>query len=966
MEGDLTMRNHLASRRRMLLGGAAGFALALGAAGPLAAQSTSPATDPAADADAAAQSATEPAGQPVDGAGEEIVVTGFRGSIASAVNTKRRSTSIVEVVSAEEIGKLPDVSIAEALGRLPGLATQRINGRSSVLSIRGLGPDLSTALLNGREQVTTSDNRGVEFDQYPAELLSAAVVYKTPYAGLIGQGLAGTVDLQTVRPLARNKRSLSVSGRYEFNEDGALNPDAPSSGYRATAVYVDQFADDTIGIAVGGALQSSPNQAEQFNAWGYSTDDDGNALIGGMKPYLSSNDLDRIGGFATVQARPAEDVEAVVDIFYSDFREDQVLRGIEFPLAFGSGFGTTYGGTTEAEDGFANAGAFNNVQGVVRNDLNQRRAELFSMGLNTRYDTDTWGLEVDLSYSTATRNDRLIETYSGTGYGVEGGAADTLSFTRRNNGLFTFASNLNYADPGLIRLTDPLGWGGGSDVVQAGFINSPRTSDDLAHARIALDRDFAETGFLSNVQLGFDYGDRTKTRRIGQSFLTLPGGPALLSAGAVRELPIPASAILGSSTGLSFLGFGPQVTLDPLALVRDVYVPLDVALSSFAVPQDYRVTEETLTGWLKVGIDTRIGDSARLYGNLGVQVVQTDQQSQGFRVQTGTATSGGLSIAIVPFEDGDKYTEYLPSANLILDINDRTKIRFGASRTLARARLDQLNSSLGVGVNFTRLTNTDPNISAFSASGGNPRLRPYIANQLDLSFERYFGRSGYISVAPFYKELKEFVNPNDAFVFDFSQFVPELLTPAQAAQLGTPLGLISGPTNNGDGEIYGIEGSLSLPFEVISPALSSFGLLTSGSYTKSKVTLFREADPDDTVTLTVPGLSKWVVNSTVYFEQSGFEARVSHRYRSSFLAEVSGISATRTLRTAKAESIIDAQIGYAFGPEAGMFDGLRITAQGLNLTDEPFVTIDGPSSSNRVIDHQSFGRTYLVGASWTF
>lgn len=117
------------------------------------------------DAQAAAQD---------DESSDEIVVTGFRSSLANSVATKRNSSSIVEAVSAEEVGKLPDISIAEALGRLPGLATQRLNGRSNVLSIRGLGPDFSTALLNGREQVTTSDNRGVEFDQYPAELLSAA------------------------------------------------------------------------------------------------------------------------------------------------------------------------------------------------------------------------------------------------------------------------------------------------------------------------------------------------------------------------------------------------------------------------------------------------------------------------------------------------------------------------------------------------------------------------------------------------------------------------------------------------------------------------------------------------------------------------------------------------------------------------------------------------------------------------
>ena len=121
---------------------------------------------------------------------EEIVVTGFRQSLQNAMEIKRDSELIVEAISADEFGKLPDNSIAEALTRLTGLAGQRLNGRQQVISIRGLAPDFSTALLNGRQQVSAGDNRGVEFDQYPSELLSEVVVYKTPAASLTGQGLA--------------------------------------------------------------------------------------------------------------------------------------------------------------------------------------------------------------------------------------------------------------------------------------------------------------------------------------------------------------------------------------------------------------------------------------------------------------------------------------------------------------------------------------------------------------------------------------------------------------------------------------------------------------------------------------------------------------------------------------------------------------------------------------------------------
>jgi iron complex outermembrane receptor protein len=131
----------------------------------------------------------------------EVTVTGLKGSIEASVIAKKNSDSIVEVVSAEDLGKLPDASIAESLARLPGLTGQRgPDGRVNVISIRGLSPAYSGALLNGREVVSSGDGRAVEYDQFPSELIGSAVVYKTPDASLIGQGLSGTVDIRTRNP----------------------------------------------------------------------------------------------------------------------------------------------------------------------------------------------------------------------------------------------------------------------------------------------------------------------------------------------------------------------------------------------------------------------------------------------------------------------------------------------------------------------------------------------------------------------------------------------------------------------------------------------------------------------------------------------------------------------------------------------------------------------------------------------
>jgi len=821
---------------------------------------------------------------------DEIVVTGFRQSLESSVAVKRDSASIVEAVTAEDIGKLPDVSIAESLGRLPGLATQRLDGRSNVVTIRGLGPDFSTALLNGREQVSVNDNRGVEFDQYPSELLTGATVYKTPFAGLIGQGLAGTVDLRTMRPLSQSSRILSIGGRYEFNENGALNPDSPDWGWRGTGMLVDQFDDDRWGVALGVSYQSTPTQSERFNSWGYPTTGLGEGIIGGAKPFNQSNDLDRLGIVGIVEFEPSDVFSTAIDVYYSKFDETQRLRGIEFPL-FWSAASLQPGYTVE--DGLVTAGQFNGVKAVVRNDVNQRDAKLFAAGWNGRFDNSDWGLEFDISYSRADRHDDLIESYSGTAYGGGAGLTDNLGFQLNNDGFFSFTPTIDYGDNSLFVLTDPQGWGGGTSNVQAGFINSPDTEDALWHLRAETNKYL--DGFFSNAVVGVDFGTRDKQRVILQNFLNLPGG--------AQTAPLPADAATSEQAGMSWLGIPSQVTYDPLPLVENFYVLRPVSLSSFTVPQDWDISEDVWVGYGRLDIDGDLG-AVPVSGNLGIQAVHTEQLSTGFRFDQSAATP-----TFIPFADGDSYWHFLPSANLIFDVGANTKIRVAAARTLVRARMDKLNSSLSVGGNITLLTSTDPLNSYFSASGGNPKLRPYTAWSFDLSAEHYFGGAGYVAVAGFYKDLSDYVFDNDGFVFDFANFVPtSLLTPAQVAMLGTTLGKISGPTNRGKGWIRGFEATLSLPFGDLAPALDGLGIIASGSFNDSEVLLGSSTSP-----ITVPGLSKWIANTTLYFETHGFEARVSHRYRSEFLAEVAAISATRDVRTAAAESIIDAQIGYRFG-----------------------------------------------------
>jgi len=862
---------------------------------------------------------------------EEVIVTGIRRGLMNSIDIKGTSTSIVEAVSAEDIGKLPDVSITDSLARLPGVTAQRLNGRSQVLSVRGLGPDFTTALLNGRPQVSSGDNRGVEFDQYPSEMIQQAVVYKTPDAKLMGQGLAGTVDMQTIRPLKYGKQALVVNARYIWNDISALNDDADDSGYRGSVTYVDQFADDTFGVAFGIAYNDTPTQSERFNAWGYPDGPEGVPVIGGSKPFAQSNELQRMGVIGTLEWAPSDTFRTSLDMYYTDFEETQLLRGIELPLWWSA---AQLRDDYVIEDGLVVSGTYDNVKGVMRNDLNKRESELTALGWNMQFDlAENWILETDLSYSKMDRQDILLETYSGTGPASDPTAAtDSLGFLMRSGRGALFNSTLDYTDPNLIFLTSPQGWGG--DIVpdgQLGYDNRPSIDDELMMYDV---RATYEVGgdWLASVEFGVNYQTREKSKVADEWFLALADGS--------NRAPLPSQT---GFTDLSFIGIPGMITYDPLAVINSGIIAQVRNPNADVVIKSWTVEEDVTTAFAMVNFDTDVGP-ATVYGNFGLQMVMTDQSSS-----ADTASGTGDAVALFPTSGGDDYTEWLPSLNLTVDLGHNNLVRFAAARTLARARMDQLRASLNWGFDTSKVDETDINNSPWSGSGGNPALRPWIANSFDVSFEKYLDDGiGYFAVAGFYKDLSTWVNDAPA-LYDFSGFPSGEFDPVLNE------GLVTIPQNQGDGSIYGFELAGALDFGMFTPALTGFGLIGSASFTKSDVTV-------DGAEVTLPGLSEDVYNLTAYYENDRFSVRASARHRSEFLGEVSGFGAGREFRTVSEETVIDGQASYFFG---GNLTGLSLLFQVYNLTDEAFTTFAN-DDDRQIIDYQRYGRTYLIGASYSW
>ncbi len=855
-----------------------------------------------------------------------IVVTGFRASLQSAVGTKKRQEQIVESVSAEDIGKLPDSSIGESIARLPGIASQRTNGRANVISIRGFGPDFSQTLLNGREQTSTNDNRGVEFDQYPSEVVSQVVVYKSPSASLVGQGLVGTVDIRTVRPLDYKRRVLAVGARGSIADIGKLNGGSKDKGYRVSGTYIDQFDEGRLGVAVAASYVDEPYQSQEFNAWGYANVN-GNALIGGSKSFVTSTQLKRFGINGTIQAKPVDDLTFTFDGFYSNFKDDQSKRGIELPLGFGA-FGTSFNpATATVEEGQYVSGTFNNVQGVVRNDIFEKEADLYSLGGNVAWDPGTgWKAFADVGWSRTTRNELSLESYSGTGYGESRGATDNIGFESRSTGT-TFKPTLNYSDPNLIRLTDPLGWGGSR--VQAGYYNDRQVEDELVQLRGELEREF-ESSFLSSVKVGINHTDRDKSLNPDEFFVMLPGG--------ATEAPIPSQYLL-KSTNLDYLGLGPIVSYDARDLLRDGVLILDRNLSNDIPAKAYEVSEKLLTGYVQANLRAELG-VAELTGNVGVQVIRTTQSS------SGVAFANGRQVDV---EAGDRYWHVLPSLNLNARLPSDVVLRFAASKQIQRPRLDQMRVAIGYGINNT----IDPRGPVITGGGGNPRLRPYEARAFDFNIEKYFASNGYVALQLFHKKINKYID-NGRTEFDYSGFpLPAGLPPVDLN------GFLDAPVNTDGGKMYGAELAATLPFSVLTPALEGFGVTGGAGYTKTNVKDFNGNTSE------IPGYSKWVANGTLFFEKYGFNARGSVRYRSKFLGDFTGFGGSPTRRKALPETIVDGQIGYDFQPTSRL-SGLSVYLQGQNLTDERFASVTDPSTPLQVLDYQIYGRRFLAGFTYKF
>lgn len=917
---------------------------------PVAAGATAMLMSMATHAQQAAGPSTQPAA-PADAA-QTITVTGIRRGIENAINVKKNADGVVEAVSAEDIGKLPDVSIAESIARLPGLSAQRVAGRAQVISVRGLSPDFATTLLNGRELVSTGDNRSVEFDQYPSELLSGVTVYKTPDASLIGQGLSGTLDMQTVRPLNFGNRVISLNARGSRNSLGsAANADA--NGNRFSVSYIDQFADRTVGVTIGFAHQDTPvqeNQVGLYEPWKVETRPGvpaGTFITDGIKALRRTGYTKRDGLMGTIEFRPSKAWTSTLDLFYSKAKQEDTANQFEVNLSgYNNNISTitpppvNFTGVTVNGNKTLTAVTAENIYPLVRGIYNKREDEISAFGLNNQFKADHGILvSADISYSKANRNELNLENNQQLPViNATTLPLDNLQITGSSSNFTTLRPGLDYSDLSSLRLTNTI--------YGSGYGKVPSVKDELTGFKLVAKVPASSLiSVLTDIDVGVNFAERSKDKQQPEGAISFGPGQSDTAVGSDLSYGL---------VNLGFAGVGSIPAWNVPAAVGRYMTFNPSATAPGLIAKSWRVQEDTTTAFVKGNIDTDFG-GINLRGNVGVQLQRTTQSSDAIQLVAGQT---------VPATDSKSLTDVLPSINLAFGlVNDQT-VRVALAKQVARPRVDQLRSSIEVNVSDSPDSRTG--LRTPNGSSGNSQLDPWRAMAFDLSYEKYFGSKAYVAAAYFYKDLKSYIYTQTDPNFDFSQFVAGV--PANPSNPGIGInrtGNFAKPVNGKGGKLQGVELTASLPFELLTPALKGFGIVASASFNKSNIKI-RDPEsgssvgPDD---IELPGLSKRVFNLTAYYERGGFEARISQRRRSDFIGEIGNFNGNRTLRYVVGESVVDAQVGYNFN--AGSVKGLGLLFQVNNLTDSGYRTYHA-GNKDRPLEYSKWGRSYLLGANYKF
>ncbi len=801
-----------------------------------------------------------------------VVVTGSRASLSTALDIRREKAEIVDSVVADDIQKLPDVSVTEALQRITGIQIGRDRGEGAAVTIRGLTQMETT--LNGREIFTAGTGRNLDFSDIPSELLAGIDVYKTSSADQIEGGVGGLVDLRTRRPFDFPRSTFAASAR-------AVHADlADRTEGQFSALASRRWTTGNAGEA--GLLVSL---AHQKRAWREDQKNTGNPvartdLVPGRTVFapsatsetVSAGTRERNAGNLTLQWRPNDALELYAEGSYAELltRQESHQINVFASSSFAPGSATLFPGTNDLA-GITWTNAPLSILSFARDTVD--RTKQLAVGGSWRGEALT--LEADLSH-TKSENDLF---FSGP---FLAGTAASFTHDLSSDIPRTAVSGTDLLDPANLRYT--------------GLAYRARPFEgELTAAR--LDGEYRLDGFVHTFAAGTRLARRSATNAPGLIF-----GDVSLTGVAATDRPqfLEASALDdflgGRGTSITdFLVGNLEGARDPAALraAFGVSTPLPVAGDPLGV---WKIEEDTRAAYLMAEF---AGEHLPIDGNLGLRIVQTRSAVSGSSRLDSVDPGTGATIRgpVVPIEIDNESTDYLPSVNLRYELADDLFLRAAASKTLTRPNFDQLSPSLVLLAN-----SIDPALNQGAA--GNPELEPVRSDNLDLALERYFGRGGAMYLTLFRKRV-------DGFVTMVSS--PELHNGV--------LYQVSRPRNSGGATIKGAEIGYQQFFDFLPGWLRGFGIQANYTFVDSET-----ASPLLGQKVPLQNLSRHSYNLVGMYERGRVSARVAYNWRDKYLSSIVNIAGVGALPVyTEAYGWLDASVGYR--PN----DRLTITLEGNNL-----------------------------------
>lgn len=859
---------------------------------------------------------------------EELVVLGIKGSLTRAMDIKRESTSVVDSIAAEDIGKFPDLNVAESLQRISGVSIDRAAGEGQQVTVRGFGPQFNTVLVNGRQIASYSGGREFNFDIFATELISGADVYKTGRANRQEGGIGATIDIKTAKPL--DNPGLQVAGSIKGMYETLSEDTSPSASIIISNTFGD---DDNVGLMLAYSHQERQVQNNQILTAGWrpgqtiSNINDGVLFTNAFIPrnwdqVVDQQDRTRDNLAVALQFAPSDDVVVTLDGFVSKFEVDSLVTDLASwfePDRVGSATinpetGTLLNFTQEIG---LHQGSGNPATDFVSHTRNQNDVDTDGFGLNVEWDI----------------NDQLVASFDASTSSAENNRAGLDRFN-----VVGIINNYTFDGGGI---------GGTPTVAHDGFGNG-------ALPDIALNR-------LHYNEQGNRPSDEDEITEFKADFTYSPGGSTFTEAnfGIYRQEREKANfQIFGNQC--AFCGYGTAAPIDTLGITSftasnffpglidtfytydgDAYVQFLADSGNPITPtlqnNRYNIEEDITSLYMDFTFESEIGDMPVML-NLGARYAETD-------IEVGAVQSLISDVVALTdltlfanrfgpatdFSDGSSYSDLLPSLNVRLDLTEDMVLRFAAYDSLTRPTMNQLSPAT---------TFNEPRRQNLTAQGGNPGLTPFSSENVDLSFEWYYSDDSIASVAFFRKEVQDFivtlvgeetytltdrVGPDfrctDALcapgaLVDPTDPTRDIVATTEELNGSTEVYQVSRPQNGDEAEVTGFEVAWTHIFD------NGFGIQANATFVDSDA----QVDADSTQRFALEGLGD-SQNLILFYEAERWQARLAYNNRDDFLQLLNNGFNGEPVNT-------DAYAQWDISASYDVNDNFTVFFEGINITEE--------------------------------